>query len=191
MEIVGNVAGIDPSLSNTAIVAGGESAWHARSCSSKPTGKTVAARFARYSSLVGQVVTLVEAHRCTHVFIEGYSFGHNMAGHHDIVEYGSLLRYGLLPLAQVFEVAPATLKKFATGKGNAQKVAVVGALSRKYDVAFQTDDEYDAFALYLLGLCVAGVKAPANSAQQACVETVLASYAGATKRPAPRSRSRS
>ena len=60
--------------------------------------------------------------------------------------------------AAVYSVAPATLKKFATGKGNAKKTMVGQAVERHWGTElpaeFFTDDEADAFALAKMARCI-------------------------------------
>lgn len=60
------------------------------------------------------------------------------------------------------EVAPTKVKKFATGKGNADKTAVAAAMSRLWpDVNPGNDNEFDSLALATLGaIRVAGRALP-------------------------------
>lgn len=53
-------------------------------------------------------------------------------------------------------VPPATLKKFATGKGNADKTAMALAAYKRAGVEFATDDECDAWWLRVAGLTALG-----------------------------------
>ena len=48
-------------------------------------------------------------------------------------------------------VAPTTLKKFATGKGNSSKSKMEKAVYKNWKVEFDTEHEVDAFALAMLG----------------------------------------
>jgi len=167
------VAGIDPSLTNTAVVIGGGSKYECKTFSSQPSGKDVASRIHRVSALVDGIVEFVRDNAVEVVCLEGYSYGSNMPGHHTIVEYGGLLRYKLLPHCAIYEVAPTTLKKFATGKGSGKKIGMVSCLARRYGVDFRSDDEYDAFGLYLLAMGVAGSAEPENQAQAQAIRTVV------------------
>jgi Holliday junction resolvasome RuvABC endonuclease subunit len=86
------------------------------------------------------------------VVLEGYSYAsQNQA--HQVGELGGVIRLGLysthVPYA---EVAPAAVKKFATGKGNADKDRVLAAAIRRF--AFEGDDNNaaDAWILRAMGL---------------------------------------
>lgn len=50
-------------------------------------------------------------------------------------------------------VSPATLKKFATGKGNADKTAMILAAYKRSGIEFTDDNECDAWWLRVAGLC--------------------------------------
>lgn len=167
------VAGIDPSLTNTAVVVGSTGVHDVRTFSSEPRGTHVEARMARCERLVNEIVDFVRDNAVEVVCIEGYSYGSNMPGHHAIVEYGGLLRYRLVPHCAIYEVAPSTLKKFATGKGNGSKVPMISAITKRYGVEFRSDDEYDAFALFRLALCVAGTVEPETLAQAESIKKVV------------------
>ena len=56
----------------------------------------------------------------------------------------------------VLEVPPATLKKYATGKGNASKGEMLAAAIRRLDYDGADDNEADALWLEQIGLCLAG-----------------------------------
>ncbi len=173
-----NVVAIDPSLSNTAVcVYDGTTAD--TQCFPTKAVKGLQGRINRFRTVV-EAICLKVAHAVPRlVAIEGYGFCSQKANVQG--EFGGILRDRLglaLPnnLLHVAEVAPATVKKFATGKGNAKKIHVVAAIVKRYGVEFKTDDEYDAYALARLAACVAGMKEPQNAKQREAVETVLKSY---------------
>lgn len=67
-------------------------------------------------------------------------------------EIGGIVRAGLLELGiRWLDCPPSTLKKFATGKGNANKEAVFQA-AQAAGVNPQTEDEADAYWLRRIGL---------------------------------------
>lgn len=53
-------------------------------------------------------------------------------------------------------IAPATLKKYATGKGNADKTAMAMAAYKRFGVEFADDNQCDAYWLRAAGLDQAG-----------------------------------
>jgi crossover junction endodeoxyribonuclease RuvC len=73
----------------------------------------------------------------------------------------------------VYEVAATTLKKFATGKGNAKKEQVIGHVQKNWNQLFSTSDEADAFVLYRMALVAAGRVEPKNQPQREAVEKVI------------------
>lgn len=87
------------------------------------------------------------------VLIEGYSFGSKKSQAHAIGELGGVVRLLLFDLGIPFvEVPPTCRAKFATGKGNASKSAVVSAVSARTGRVWEVDDEVDAFILQEMGL---------------------------------------
>jgi Holliday junction resolvasome RuvABC endonuclease subunit len=77
-----------------------------------------------------------------------------------------IIRYVLNPFAhQIILAPPATLKKYATGKGNAPKHAVIAEAIRRLDYAGNDDNEADALWLSHLAAHLLGephVKLPAH-----------------------------
>jgi crossover junction endodeoxyribonuclease RuvC len=89
---------------------------------------------------------------CEVVVLEGYSYASpNQA--HQIGELGGVVRLGLyaahVPYA---EIPPAVLKKFATGKGNADKDAVLAAAIRRFGFQGEDNNAADAWILRAMGL---------------------------------------
>jgi crossover junction endodeoxyribonuclease RuvC len=152
--------GIDPSLTGTAVcfyTPGQATQPHAERYSSKPR-PGLDGRIARYEGLVSRIIApCVEAMPAI-ILIEGYSYGSKGKAILDIAEFGGLLRHGLLTEfdCPIIEVPPTALKKWATGKGNANKTQVVSAIVRRYGCDYDSDDEYDAFALARMAAQVLG-----------------------------------
>lgn len=93
------------------------------------------------------------------VVIEAYSFGSYGSAVTGQVELGALLRSELwerdIPWV---EVPPSTLKKFVTGHGAAKKSQVIAAVSRRWGVNCEDDNEADAYGLAQFGLHLLGVQ---------------------------------
>jgi crossover junction endodeoxyribonuclease RuvC len=169
------VIGIDPSLSGFAVaVADGSGVASVEEWRSNPEGKCVWARSNRYHRLVAGVTSLVSGIQTGRVLVEGYSMGSRGAAVTGMIELGWTLRWELLRLhgITVLEIAPATLKKWASGKGNASKSAVVSALTRRYGREFDSDNEADAFALAEMGRQLEGLAEPQTKAQREALQKV-------------------
>lgn len=177
------ILAIDPSLTGTAVVRGDENGFEVRRFASKPRTQSVYHRITRCTGIIEQIGQFIGAHVIEAVFIEGYSFGSNMASARYCAEFGGLLRCMLLSLtSDVYEVAPHALKKFASGVGKGGKEGVIEAVKTRYGRSFATDDECDAFMLYQIGLCVLGRKGPIGLAQAEVIAAIL--------HPAPKKKKR-
>jgi Holliday junction resolvasome RuvABC endonuclease subunit len=147
------VLGLDPSLTGTGIAyPDGSTAV----VTTKPCGDTLAARHQRLDYIVS--AALSAAHHVDVAVIESPSLGQARQG-------GTLDRNGLWWLivhyltgneVQVVDVAPATLKKYATGKGNATKPDMRMALFQRFARDVRDDNEADALWLRALGMHLAG-----------------------------------
>lgn len=84
------------------------------------------------------------------VVIEGYAFAAKAQSHtREIAELGGVIRMTLYDLGiRWVDVSPASLKKYATGKGNAKKdLVLVEAVKR---LGYMGSDNNEADALWLL-----------------------------------------
>lgn len=131
------------------------------------TADGIRGRLERYDKLVQGVVQAIK-YPPKVIAIEGYlaQIKGNAIG---LVEYGWQLREELMrrwPDAQLIEVSPPLLKKFASGKGNADKVAVASGLTKKYGVVFTSDNMADAFGLMRIALMMSGKADPETIAQR-------------------------
>ena len=140
--------GLDPSLSATAVCVLDSDGTHEMSVfASKPSGTHVHARYDRYWDVVRRTMDVVKVSRCGQVFIEGYSMGARGRAVSAMIEFGWTLRIALNPYAEVIEVPPSCVKKFVTGKGNADKSAVILGVYKRWGLECKTSDEADAYGL--------------------------------------------
>lgn len=87
------------------------------------------------------------------VVIEDYAFSQRGAHSHELGELGGVVRLQLHDFGVPFAaVVPSSLKKYATGKGNADKGAVLAAAIRRLDYEGSSNDEADALWLRCMGL---------------------------------------
>lgn len=174
------VCGIDPSLVRTAVCLSANSSSYSdfavKCFTSKSRGKDARSRLARCEDLVGRICDWIELNQPDVICLEGYSYG-SQGATIDLAEFGGILRWNLLDVigddGLLYEVAPGTLKKFATGKGNAPKDQMGAHVAKRYGHVFNGDDEVDAFALWELGMCLVHHERCANAIQYECVRTVL------------------
>lgn len=84
--------------------------------------------------------------------IEGYAHGAR-GNNFDIGELGGVIRLLLLKCEIPFVIiSPSSLKKFATGKGNADKDTMLETAIRKYGFDGHGNNEADAFLLRTMAL---------------------------------------
>jgi len=166
------VIGIDPSLSATAIcpyTIGVVKQPPIHVLAADPPVKNVSDRICRWNDLVERIASEMDCHgQIRAIAIEGYSFGSRGGRMADLAEFGGLLRNEILTGFSVplFEIPPTSVKKFATGKGNTGKIAVATALIKRYDVEYETDDEYDAYAIARMCACLVGLEKPQTKFQE-------------------------
>lgn len=145
------VIGLDLSLTATGM-SDGTTTWLVRSTGHK--GDQLDTRGTRLSGIRGQVLTACAD--ADLVVLEGPSFGQaRQGGQHDRAGLWWLIVADLLDRGTpVAEVPPAALKKYATGKGNANKGAVIDATARRFpDIDTGADDNRcDALWLAAMGL---------------------------------------
>ena len=176
------IAAIDPSLTSTGIAFGTSADdVQVRTVGSKPMGETAADRIRRYERLMMQIQDVLQEVNPALILIEGYSFGSSNKGQMNLREFGGILRWHLVDTGKVLEVAPAGLKKFATGKGNAKKEVVLAHVVNRWGQLFERSDEADAYALYRMALVACGRCEAENEAQRESVARVLETHQMATE----------
>ena len=151
------IIGIDPSLTGTGVAT----AEGLHTITSKPSDTTLTGRRARLATIVHELDNIVlgvkpwRFERTPNlIVIEAPSLAQKS-------QAGTLDRNGLWWLIvnrlhtlgiPVVEVSPSTLKKFATGKGNATKEAMVAAAARRLPHVDTGDQADRADALWLAAM---------------------------------------
>ena len=142
--------GLDLSLTSTGIAIIHDGTATVRRITSKPKPKaTTADQAERLDILVSQIISAIPPSDSTMVAIEGPSYGSSGSAAHILGGLWWLVRHSLrVEGLDVTVVAPGTVKKYATGSGNAAKDQVLAAVVRRYpDVDVTGNDEADALVL--------------------------------------------
>lgn len=152
------IVGIDLSLTSTGIAVAEDGEFRVQRVTSKGTANdTLRQRHSRLSLLTSRVT---EATRLADlVVIEQPAYSQSGGSHHDRSGVWWLVLDGVINQvgADVVEVPPTTLKKYASGKGNASKDDMLTAVIRRYPhIEFSGNDEADAVALMAMGLRAVG-----------------------------------
>jgi len=168
--------GIDPSLTGTAICFGNDpepEKHEMKVFGNESRGKLLPGRIERVVDLALMVQSEIarNAEGDDSIFIEAYSYG-SKNNSEKLAEYGGILRMLLLEMTpKIYEVAPTTLKKFATGKGKGKKHLVAGSVGKRFGLAFETDDETDAFCLWRFGMVFGEAVPDARAYEKETVES--------------------
>lgn len=142
------VIGIDLSTcTGVAIVDSGKQVKHAEEIEfKKATG------FDRICSIAIRIMELRNQFNPDFAVIEGYGFGnaHTLA---TLVEIGTVVRYFLWQENYPYLlVPPNSLKKFATGSGNAKKEMMILEVFKQWGFTAKTNNIADAVCLGMFGL---------------------------------------
>ena len=108
------------------------------------------------------------------VLIEGYAFSARSSSDAPLKELGGLVRHAVLERTGTYPivVAPALLKKFATGKGNCKKDLILLEVFARWGERFTDDNAADAYVLARIGLALV-TKPTLPKFQQECVKKLL------------------
>lgn len=181
------IAGIDPSLTATAVVlsdpAAGPEGYKLRVFGSKNLGDEVRARFTRFEDMVGRITSYLAENGVKEIFLESYSFASKF-NVTLLAEFGGVLRWNLLDVGEVYEIAPSTLKKFVTGAGNTKgKDLLAACVVQRWGVMLDSSDAFDAYSAWRLGRCALAIDEPANDAQREAVAKVMGLEMPKVKQP--------
>jgi crossover junction endodeoxyribonuclease RuvC len=172
------IIGLDPSFKRTACVVGdrlrhddrefdaGQGSYYA----------SLEDRIARAYALAAEVADWCRSKAPALIAIEGYSFYSNKPGHSDIIEYGGLLRLELLKAcsdARFLEIPPTSVKRWACGKGNADKPYMADAIRERYRIAFPNFDQMDAWCVWRMACQYEGMIAAHAAHELDAVQSLL------------------
>lgn len=166
------VIGIDMSITQPGVCVGTETAgYHCFSIKTKPPEK-FAYPTLRYDevteSIIERVIGFLKGWKVL-IVIEDYSFG-SAGKTFALAENGGILKYklirecGVLP-ENLFMVSNQHLKMFATGKGGGQKSVIIKEVYKNWGFDTNDDNAADAFVLWKIGMCMAGIEGPRKAAQ--------------------------
>lgn len=144
-----SVLAVDPSLTRTGVTLGDGFDYEVTSLSTDLKG---VARLIFYRD---HILHKIEYHRPRLVVYEGYAmgFGRGVGRFFDLGELGGVLKTAIYESGTDMLIVPPTcLKKFMTGKGNADKEEVRKAAAKHRGKLFRNLDESDAYGLYIMGL---------------------------------------
>lgn len=143
-----NILSIDASLSNTGFAMMEKGIIVTCCIGSKLRG------IPRLIEIRDHISRLIDKTNTDIIFIEGYAYGSGLGGSRniDLGELGGVLRVMFYEKGIPYvEIIPQHIKKFVTGKGNANKEMMMKISKEKYGIDFKNNDECDAYGMYLLG----------------------------------------
>jgi Holliday junction resolvasome RuvABC endonuclease subunit len=147
------VAGLDPSLSGTALAHQSGASIVVDEWRTKFDNNTVEARNERYAEILRPMREILKARPVDVLVIEGHPFGAVDGKAFDRAELRGQIMLVLKPYVGCWvEIAPHHLKQFVTGKGNASKTEVEQAITRRWGRGFDSDNQADAYGLLQIGL---------------------------------------
>ncbi|PKQ20162.1 MAG: hypothetical protein CVT66_06160 [Actinobacteria bacterium HGW-Actinobacteria-6] len=148
-----SVVGLDPSLAATGICVSG---FAPKTIVTKPGTKAITTRICRLNVIAAEVMNRVHPGSLVVIEAPGFSRG-AQPGHHQLAGLWWLLVILLDARGvQFVEVSPSTLKKFATGRGNATKADMRMALFKRAGIDLPDDNQVDAWWLMQIGLHLVG-----------------------------------
>lgn len=140
---------------------------------SLPKTATEAQSIQRIYSVASQVLSKAEG--ADMVLFEGLSYGSNDPSAQERAGLAMLIRVDLWRDGRGYIlVPPTTLKKFATGKGNAPKEVVMREVFKRWGIEAADNNQADAVALLHVGMALAGVWQPTTKEQAEFVAKVRA-----------------
>lgn len=143
--------GLDLSLTSTGVSVGGST----QSIKSKNKGTK------RLVEIRDEIVKIAKNEKIEIVAIEGYSYASQYSQAHSIGELGGVVKVAVKELGLPIVIIPPTCRaKFATGKGNSNKIDVMDAITLKTGIPFggsDGNDKCDAWILEQMTLTYLGL----------------------------------
>jgi len=138
--------GIDQSLTSTALVTlseSGDAPIAKHRITPDPLRESQRVQFVR--DAVSQFVAEAKPRA---IAMEGYGFGARKSRAHALGELGGAIKLALYEMGHTIAIVPpSTLKKFVTGKGNADKSAMMVEILDRWHFKTSNDDIADAYGL--------------------------------------------
>lgn len=153
------VIGLDLSLTHSGIVVmGGTDVYYHGVVKSKPNGDTYTDELVRIIGIVSSIQNIIQKHTPTIALIENLAFGiQKTTSLTQLAGLSFLVRLMLYKNGVHFcMVSPGSLKKFVTGKGNADKNIIMMEIYKQYGHSALDDNEADAYGLAVLGHAIMG-----------------------------------
>lgn len=155
--------GVDPSLSHTALVLGvidpsSTNPTEVQSYRIKLDGAKFEHTIARLAALRERLTAILEAVEEDYggpgvLIVEGYGFGIKNSHSHSLGEWGGQVRLAAYHRGWLLVIANiATIKKFTSGKGNAEKDQMMMEILDRWQYKATDNNNADAYALMRLGL---------------------------------------
>lgn len=166
------ILGIDPSLTATGvIVLKNKKVETARLIKTKPTGDNKIKELKRLVEISSSVISYCD-NEVDLVVMEGIAFmARNTVALVQLSALNYMIRNGIYNKNVKFVIiAPTTLKKFITDKGNAQKDLVMMNVYKQYGLTFEDDNLCDAFVLAKIGEALLNKKTNLTERQKEVIE---------------------
>lgn len=173
--------GIDPSLSSTGIALIHSETLEILTYTIKTGSLRAGARLRFIHEQLGKYVPaeLQVISAC----VEGYAYG-GLGKLAELAEAGGVVRLFLASREVPYDVvAPAALKKYATGDAGAEKVDVIRAVNAKHHTTLRDDNQADALVLADIAK---NKTCPANIVERPALEVVQNLLSPKTKKRRPR-----
>jgi crossover junction endodeoxyribonuclease RuvC len=148
------VIGLDLSLTRTGVCVLSQDGYETFSITSKPQGDSYTDELKRMLRIVDRIAEEIDKREVGLVVVEGLAFmARNTSALVQLSGLNYLVRDRLHARGLPFLiVTPSTLKKFVTGKGNAQKDHILLEVYKRYGVTILDNNESDAFGLAKCGM---------------------------------------